>query len=113
MPIRKPGQFGAYQYWIPQERFTPPSEGELVDDWRTLRVGDQVIILDVNHLPVSGQVEDMDPQLTVIWIDQDHNRGRRMFARTDARSLWRVPEQPRQHRSSKSKTARSAFHTSR
>jgi hypothetical protein len=83
---------------VPPVSYCPPPDSESVVDWQSLEIGDQVVILDVSGQPIVGRIDDLCASASVLWVQQNDNRGRRMFSRTETRPLWRIPPPIRQGR---------------
>lgn len=79
-------------YANPSHSYCPPHDSTSIADWRTLQVGDEIIILDADDRPIRGHIDDLDAAASVLWIDQVEHRGRRLFTRSDMRSLWLLPK---------------------
>lgn len=64
-----------------------PAEPEYGDrisaDWRELRRGDSVVLLNSRQEAVGGVVDDVSADGSVIWIHQDNGGDRRLLHRSD------------------------------
>lgn len=77
---------------------TPPAAGPRasVDDWTRLSRGDLVILENSREL-VAGCVDAISLDASVLWLQLEQGRGRRLFLQTDGYAAFRAIRIPLQN----------------
>lgn len=70
-------------------RFLPPSNAEYIRDWTILAPGEQVLLVDDNATELSGRVDTVTEDGSILWLHLD-GVGRRLFIHTDSVPIWRI-----------------------
>ena len=60
------------------------------DDWIYLNPGDEVVVQRVGQPPLPGQIDEINEDATVFWVDLHHSRGRIMVYETDGSVVVRA-----------------------
>lgn len=56
-------------------------------EWRELRYGDVVEVLDADRVISRGMVDEFSPDAQVVWLQLSYGRGRQAFHRRDGWQL--------------------------
>lgn len=71
--------------------FLAPRDAEYVRDWASLTAGENVCVVPENGAELSGQVDAVTEDGTILWVHLAAGAGRRLFARSEGGVLWRLP----------------------
>lgn len=74
-----------------QLNYLPPKDAEYVRDWAALATGQKVYIVQENGEELSGRVDAVTEDGTVLWVHLAGGAGRRLFTRSERGHVWRVP----------------------
>ena len=74
-----------------QLNFLPPKDAEYVRDWTMLAAGEEVYIVQENAGELSGRVDAVTEDGTILWVHLAGGAGRRLFTRSEGGHVWRVP----------------------
>lgn len=80
-------------------KFLPPTDAEYVGDWATLALGDDVCILPEDGPEVSGRVDAVTEEGTILWLHLAAGEGRKLFLRSEGLVVWKVPASREKRRS--------------
>jgi hypothetical protein len=77
---------------------TPPAPGQraVADDWARLSRGDLVILENSREL-VAGCVDAISLDASVLWLQLEQGRGRRLFLQTEGYAAFRAIRSPLQN----------------
>jgi hypothetical protein len=72
--------------------FLPPNNADYIRDWAMLTPGEQVFLVNNDEAELSGRVDTVTEDGSVLWLHLADGAGRRLFTRTDYVLTWRVSE---------------------
>lgn len=71
-------------------KFLPPAGAEYVRDWTRLAPGDKVYLVEDDATDVSGWVDAVAEDGSVLWVHMEAGAGRRLFSPRQGQLLWLV-----------------------
>lgn len=69
-------------------KFQPPAGAEYVRNWTTLTPGDRVYLVEGEATVVSGWVDTVTEDGSVLWLHMEAGAGRRLFSPAQGQLLW-------------------------
>jgi hypothetical protein len=72
--------------------FLPPSNADYIRDWTMLAPGERVFLVKNNAAELSGRVDTVTEDGSILWLHLEDGAGRRLFTHTDSVLTWRVSE---------------------
>lgn len=83
--LRAPSITGARRLY-----FLRPNNADYIRDWTALVAEEGVVIFENDVSELSGRVDAVTDDGSVLWFQLEAGAGRRLFAREDGALVWRV-----------------------